>query len=60
MTKELEANQGPELGRRLIGKALLLLAGGGESGIPIPAANYTSRSMSSGFSEAHCNETSSK
>lgn len=31
MTKELEANQGPELGRRLIGKPLLLQAGGGES-----------------------------
>lgn len=31
MTKELEANQGPELGKRHSRKALVLQAGGGKS-----------------------------
>lgn len=54
MTKEREAHQGPELGKGAAEKL--------EEGvrIPIPAANYTSQPMSSGFNDAHCNETSGK
>lgn len=56
MTKELEANQGPELGRRLIGKALLLQAGGGES----ESQSQQLTILAHPISEAHCNETSGK
>jgi hypothetical protein len=72
VTKELETKSGARVrGERwggrgvgvgegcLIGKALVPQIGGGVQ-ISIPATNYTSQSMSSGFSEAHCNENSSK